>query len=264
MDFYFLQKKKNPNYSYKSFSKSAGISSPNYLSLVMDGSRNLTTTSIQQFAEALNLRPDELEYFETLVHYNQSKRPAEEKYYKKRLNLLKKSKPLTIQKASPISALKEWYSTGILVLAHGRDLEAAILKCKSELAINRDVVEENLQKMIDIGYLELLEGRFYLSSQQITFHDAKSFVHAQEIYLQAQIDQSKKAFLYGYRRKKGKFLSHTLTVPKSSAEEIHKEFVAMMENLTLKMDEQVVIGEEELCQINVQIFQPNFSGSFKK
>jgi uncharacterized protein (TIGR02147 family) len=256
-DFYLQQKQKNPLYSYKSFSESAGIGSPNYLALVMKGSRNLTTANIQQFARALRLRPDEINYFEALVLYNQSKAQEEQTFYKKRLNEWRKAKPTRIQKSSPVEVLKEWFSPGILVLAHGRDLEGTVKKCKSELSISQDLVEKNLKKLISIGLLENINGKFQISSQQITFHDSRCISQYQEIYLQSQIEQSQKAFYRGYKQKKGKFLSHTLTIPKNSIDEIQKEFISFMENLTQKMDQQTVFEEEELCQINIQIFRPN-------
>lgn len=255
-DFYSFQKDKDPLYSYKSFSRSAGLGSPNYLALVMDGARNLTTANIQQFAGALRLRPDETDYFETLVLYNQSKTSAEQVYYKKRLTALKRNKPLRIQKASPVEVLKEWFSMGILVLSQGRDFETAVQKCKSEISISQELIEKNLQKLIEIGHLQLMDGKLQISSQQITFHDPKSLNQNQELYLQSQLEQSQKAFRQGYKQKKGKFLSHTLTVPKNSLDDIQKEFISLMEDLTQKMDQQVISGEEELCQINIQVFKP--------
>ncbi|HEY8272808.1 MAG TPA: TIGR02147 family protein [Pseudobdellovibrionaceae bacterium] len=257
-DFYSLKKKKDPLYSYRSFSQTAGIKSPNYLALVIEGSRNLTTANIQQFAFGLKLRPDEIEYFEALVLFNQSKTAAEQSYYKKRLIHLKWNKPEKIQKSSPAEILKEWFSTGILVLAHGRDMEEAIQKCKIELSISEEAIQNTLQKLIELEYLQFNEGKMQISSQQITFHDPKSISLAQESYLYVQVEQSLKAFRRGYKQKKGKFLSQTLTVPPNSIDEIQKAFTSFVENLTQRMDQQVVFGCEELAQINIQIFRPQF------
>lgn len=182
---------------------------------------------------------------------------AEQTYYQKRIISLKKNKPVKIQKTSPAEVLKEWFSTGILVLSHGRDFDSARKKCKAELSVPQDLIEKSLQNLIEMGFLKTVEGKLQISSQQITFHDPKSISESQEIFLQAQIEQSRKAFRLGYKRKKGKFLSHTLTVPKNSVDDIQKEFASLVEDLTKKMDEQIIFGEEELCQINIQIFKPN-------
>jgi uncharacterized protein (TIGR02147 family) len=257
-DFYSSKKCKDPAYSFKIFSEAAGIKSSNYLTLVMDGSRNLTTTNIQQFAIALKLRVDETEFFETLVLYNQSKTKIEQDFYKKRLLGLRKEKPSKIQKETPVGILKQWYSMGILVLAHGRTLEETRVKCKSELNARIEDIEYTIQKLIELGLLNLVDEKFQISSQQMTFSDAKSLSISQEMYLASQIEQSQKAFRMGYKKKKGKFLSHTLTVPRDSLDELQNNFVSFMENLTKKMDEKIVFGDEELLQINIQIFRPYF------
>jgi uncharacterized protein (TIGR02147 family) len=255
-DFYSDKKKRDPQYSYKSFSIAAGIKSPNYLTLVIEGSRNLTIANIQQFAIALQLRPDEIDYFETLVLFNQSKLPIEQSYYKNRLLSLKKDKPRSIRKSSPFEFLKEWYSTAILVLSHGRSLEDAAQKCKLEIQLPLDKIHQTISNLLDVGLLQLVDEKLQISSQQLTMSDPKSLNLSQEIYLSAQLEQSMKAFRRGYKQKKGKFLSHTLTVPKNFLEEIQKEFISFMENLTEKMDQKIIFDQEELAQINIQIFKP--------
>ncbi len=49
-------------------SKRAGLSSPNYLKLVMDGERNLTHEMARRFATAMRLSDDEASYFCILVN----------------------------------------------------------------------------------------------------------------------------------------------------------------------------------------------------
>src|SRR3990167_3533564 len=71
-DYYHTQKKQKASYSYKAFAEKAGLNSPNYLKLVMDGKRNLSHKNIKKFAKGLGLESVQAEYFENLVYYNQA------------------------------------------------------------------------------------------------------------------------------------------------------------------------------------------------
>ena len=54
-DFYQQQKRETHGFSFETFSTEAGIKSPNYLKLVIQGKRNLTTEATFKFAKALQL-----------------------------------------------------------------------------------------------------------------------------------------------------------------------------------------------------------------
>ena len=70
-DFYKAKKRKG--FSYRAFSRAAGLGAPNYLQLVIDGKRNLTPPMAARFAAACGLAGDAAEYFEQLVEFNQAR-----------------------------------------------------------------------------------------------------------------------------------------------------------------------------------------------
>lgn len=88
-DRYVAEKAKKRHFSYRYFARIAGLSSPGYLKMVMDGDRNLSPTSIGQFAKALKFSKREAAYFEALVLFNQAKSDQERDLYFERLNALK-------------------------------------------------------------------------------------------------------------------------------------------------------------------------------
>src|SRR5262245_11343971 len=90
-DYYTEQKaKRGSAFSFRSFARLAGLSSPNFLKLVMDGKRNLGPEGIKSFAKALKLGKEESSYFENLVHFNQSATDDERNEWYKRLSASKK------------------------------------------------------------------------------------------------------------------------------------------------------------------------------
>lgn len=74
-----------PQFSYRYFSRLAGFSSPNFLKLVADGTRNLSPQSIAKFARGLGLDQREQDTFETLVLLGQARTDAERNRYYARL-----------------------------------------------------------------------------------------------------------------------------------------------------------------------------------
>ncbi len=72
-DFYEAKKNGPRGYSFRSFSKTAGFSSPNLLKLVMEGGRNVSREAAEKFCKGLDLNGPMADYFTTLVEFNQSK-----------------------------------------------------------------------------------------------------------------------------------------------------------------------------------------------
>jgi uncharacterized protein (TIGR02147 family) len=70
---HYLYKKARGALSFRSFSRRAGLGSPNYLKLVMDGDRNLTAPMAGRFATALGLEPEAARYFRALVQFSQAR-----------------------------------------------------------------------------------------------------------------------------------------------------------------------------------------------
>jgi uncharacterized protein (TIGR02147 family) len=67
---YNFRKKELPGFSHRSFSREAGISSPNYLLRVLKGTRSLSGAYIAGFCKALGLKRGEARYFAMLVRFN--------------------------------------------------------------------------------------------------------------------------------------------------------------------------------------------------
>ncbi|MEZ4362520.1 MAG: TIGR02147 family protein [Kofleriaceae bacterium] len=76
-DAYLDLKEKQRGFSYRWFSKRAGLSSPNFLKLVMDGKRNLSPRGAEAFATALGLVGREASFFRELVDFEQAETAAD-------------------------------------------------------------------------------------------------------------------------------------------------------------------------------------------
>ena len=76
-DHFAASKQLKAHYSYRFFSRRAGLASTNFLKLVMDGKRNLGATTVDAFARALKLDEAEARFFADLVALAQAETVSE-------------------------------------------------------------------------------------------------------------------------------------------------------------------------------------------
>ena len=120
-DYYNARKTAGRGFSYRSFSRRAGLKSPNYLKLVVDGERNLSAEMAERFALACGLKDDEIRYFVDLVAFGQAASLAERNQHYARLTGFQRYRnahKLDLAHAAYYSA---WYMPAIRELAARAD-----------------------------------------------------------------------------------------------------------------------------------------------
>ena len=71
-DYYQLQKKSNPNFSYAVWAQNTAIKSRSFLRLLVMGKRTLTEKMLPAILQSLKLNADEKHFFVLLVRFNQA------------------------------------------------------------------------------------------------------------------------------------------------------------------------------------------------
>lgn len=113
-DYYREQKeKRGSTFSFRTFARAAGLSSPNFLKLVMDGKRNLGPDGIERFGKALKLNKEETAYFENLVHFNQASTDDERNEWYKRLSTSKKYREIREIEKDYFVYFSHWYYAAV-------------------------------------------------------------------------------------------------------------------------------------------------------
>lgn len=108
-DMYAHLKTTKPQFSYRYFSRVAGFKSPNFLKLVIDGERNLSSDSLQKFVKALKLDAKEGPFFRHLVLLGQATTLEEKKYFAEELIKSKFYKKLHPLKKVQYAYYANWY-----------------------------------------------------------------------------------------------------------------------------------------------------------
>lgn len=159
---YYLDKKQRRGQSFRSFSRRAGLGSPNYLKLVIDGHRNLTDRMAARFAKAAGLSGDGADYFVELVRFNRATSTADRADHYAKLTGFRR-----FRKARPLDAAfaeyhSKWYLPAVRELAARTDFQADPYWIASVLwpAIPPADAAEALRTLLSLGLLvENAEGR---------------------------------------------------------------------------------------------------------
>jgi uncharacterized protein (TIGR02147 family) len=127
-DFFEEKKRELRFYSYRLFSQKAGLRSPNFLKLVIKGERNLSKQSVYKFSKALGLTKKEIDYFENLIFFNQSKTLEEKNLFLPRIMKYRhKSDPKKIEE-SEYAYYSNWYNPVVRELVGAEDFNGDFKK----------------------------------------------------------------------------------------------------------------------------------------
>jgi len=116
-DFYAFKKTEKHGYSYRVFCRSAGLKSPNYLKLVIDNARSLSSATARKFAQACGLGARETEYFLHLVDFTQASDSKQKSAAYERLNSFREYQRAHQLQAAEAHYFSKWYLPAIRELA---------------------------------------------------------------------------------------------------------------------------------------------------
>jgi uncharacterized protein (TIGR02147 family) len=154
-DYYNARKASARGFSYRSFSRRAGLTSPNYLKLVIDAKRNLSPAMAKRFAEACGLARDDQRYFVDLVAFGQATTLADRDQYYARLTgfqRYRQAHKLDLAHAAYYSA---WYMPAIRELAVRSDFDAnpQWIACQLVPVITVSEAQRALDTLLELGLL---------------------------------------------------------------------------------------------------------------
>jgi uncharacterized protein (TIGR02147 family) len=147
------------HYTYKTFSASADVRSPNYLKLIIDGERNLSPETARKFARALALDREGTDEFLLLVEYGQALDPLERNRHLKELNEFRMRRRIKSGEVNEekIENAPTWVSWVIhtLVDQKGADFSIEGLREILQGRVSADDIRRSLQKLFDSQALQL-------------------------------------------------------------------------------------------------------------
>lgn len=178
-DHFEASKKSTAHYSFRYFSRKAGLSSSNFLKLVMDGKRNLGAQTLEGFVRALKLESREAAFFRDLVTLAQAETVAERNRAFERV-----SANLRFRRARRLDGplfryLSRWYYPAIRELAARTDFRADPKWIAGELFPNITPRQAKvaLATLEELGLLVRESGKLVRGDPSLTTgHEVRSVV----------------------------------------------------------------------------------------
>lgn len=248
------ERARNPVFSYRFFARVAGFSSPSYLKMVLDGQRNLSPSSIQQFAKAFKLGRQEAAYFESLVLFNQARSEKEQELYFERLTALR---PRTTLRGLERDQF-EYYTRKhfviireMVALPHFREDPAWIGKCLNPPLKAKDV-EAAIAVLLRLDLLRRdATGKLTQCDEGLTTAPEVASIELMSFH-RAMLDDAKEAlFRIGPERRDISAL--TIPIPKQTIPELKRRIREFREQI-LELINRGTADYHEVYQLNIQLF----------
>lgn len=155
----FYDANKRRGMSYRAFSRRAGLKSPNYLKMVMDGQRNLSPDMAARFAAACDLTDDRHAFFCALVRFNQATDISEREAARVALGRYRKKRRVRSIRASIVDYCSTWYLPVIRELLTRPDAKATPewLGVRLLPKVNKTKIRQALSLLERLDMIEVYE-----------------------------------------------------------------------------------------------------------
>lgn len=170
-DAYQAFKSTSAKFSYRYFAQKAGVGSPSFLKLVMEGQRNLSPKTALRFAAAFKLNKQETRFFVTLVAMNQAKTTQDRAHYYEELSRIPKYRETKLLERSQYDYYERWYCIPIRELVARADFQEdpAWIAAQLRPPITRTQAQEAMSLLLALGLVTRDEsGRLRQASSLVS------------------------------------------------------------------------------------------------
>ena len=252
-DFYAAAKAKSRAFSHRAFSKRAGLSSSNYLNLVMKGERDLSSEMAPRFAKACGLAKREADFFCDLVAYGQAKTTDEKQRWHERLARFRKFREAHRLVGEQTAYHANWFMPAVRELATLRSFreDPSWIAEHLEPPISERQAVEALETLQRLGLLVRDAGGKLRQAQALVTTGPGPLGHQIFVYHHGMLDLAKRA-LDHLPRDQRDISSLTLCVAESTLP-ILKERIREFRRELLQLAE-LEAAPERVVQLNFQMF----------
>jgi uncharacterized protein (TIGR02147 family) len=194
-DYTEHRKSIRPSYTYRQVARRSGFKSPDYLTMILAGKRKLTRPNALSLASALEIKPQERNYFLALVEWNQASSSSERDIA---WHAVLQSAPTKahILNESETQIFSRWYILALYELLTLPQFKADPLWISRKFrgAVSMKEAAEGLEILLNCGLAEVTNGIWRRGKGTLSAGGVPSDVIKN--YHAKVIDQAKEA-LYG-------------------------------------------------------------------
>jgi uncharacterized protein (TIGR02147 family) len=162
-DYYKEKKATTRHFSYRYFCGKAGISSPVFLKLVMEGKSNISVEMIDKFARALALNKQESRFFKHLVQFNQARTAEEKQDHYAVLVTMSNNVSRYVLGSEQFEYLSKWHNVVIRELVCQHDFKDNFSALASSIVppISKREAESSVKLLVRLGLIiKQPDGRY--------------------------------------------------------------------------------------------------------
>jgi|WetSurMetagenome_2_1015567.scaffolds.fasta_scaffold00072_52 uncharacterized protein (TIGR02147 family) len=168
---YFAAKKKDDRkFSHRFLSNKLGLSSSNFIMLVMQGKRKLTRSMSFKISRAFRLTPKEAEYLECMVEFSRAASNAEKDKYLSRMMELRKDKGISKLADHQYEYYSNWYNLVVRELAAGPEFGGDFDRLAKQVfpPITPGQARDSLELLLKLGLIKKKGNAYVRSTPLIT------------------------------------------------------------------------------------------------
>lgn len=257
-DFLNYKKQHEKGFSQRDILRKMGITSSGFLSNVLSGRNNLTTTQVATLSKVLKLNKPEAAYFEAMVLFTQAKTIDEKNTYYSRMVKLQKSKFKSL-KPGQLSLFAKWHYAVIreLIYFHEFRGDYKALAKMVDPPISPKEAEEAIRELEKIGLIKKeSDGIYRQKSGIVTTGDEIRSFHVANFILES-LKRAERA-LDTVPSSERDMSVLTLKLSKKKMKEIKTE-IQMFRKKLLRMAETDT-DQEQVYQCNINFFPATKKG----
>jgi uncharacterized protein (TIGR02147 family) len=154
-EMFLARKAENARFSYRVFSRLAGLKSSNFLKLVMEGKRNLSAQTVRPFAKALGLGREETNFFETLVLFDQAADADEKNRHYEKIAQFQSYKDISPLDVSQYAYFSNWHFVALRELVTLKDFkeDAPWINRRLKSKLHPEEIRQALRILVELKLL---------------------------------------------------------------------------------------------------------------
>lgn len=172
-DYYQIKKNISKSFSYQVFANKAGFKSKSFLVHVIDGKSNLSKESVWGVGKAIGLEGDALNYFETLVTFNQATKPQQKTYSLGQLKSFRKAVKARTIVDREYEFYSKWYHNTIREVLTIIEFDNDYEKIAQSICppITASEAKKSVELLLQLGLIRKTGNKFEQTDKVITTGD---------------------------------------------------------------------------------------------
>lgn len=248
-------------FSYRQLNKKMGIKSSAFLSLVMDGKRDLGSVGIDAICKGFEFNEKQILYFGHLVKFNQAKNHEEKDCALKKLKALN-LRPAKKLELSQYEVFSYWYYIAILELIRSKKIkedQADVIGHLLSPKVEEQKISKALHTLKNLGMIEA-DADGYLVRKDISLTTPDEFRSVALTSFHKQLCQLASTKISTAKSEDREFSALTITVNESEFQWIKQELQAMRKRLDdyiecNRLGQDLTQGAYSVAHVNLQLFK---------